>query len=123
MRYILLLFLVPLLLCGCKKEPTREEMAMQAAKAYYDQLLHGDCESFLEGLLHGESVPEEYRAQLLLNVQMYKEQQDKTHGGLKEVRALRASGDTAYISLHYADSTREEIVVPMMEKDNTWYLR
>ena len=49
--------------------------------------------------------------------------ESKEHGGLTEVEALRAKGDTAYLSLHYADSTREEIVVPMMERNNTWYMR
>ena len=123
MKRILLFFIFPLLLCGCKKEVSREEMALQSAKAYYDQLLHGDCESFLAGQLHGDTVPEDYREQMLLNVQMYREQQSKEHGGLTEVEALRAKGDTAYLSLHYADSTREEIVVPMMERNNTWYMR
>ena len=123
MRHGLLLFIIPLLLCGCKKEISREEMAMQAAKAYYNQLLHGDCESFLAGLLHGDTVPEDYKEQMLLNVQMFREQQGKEHGGLTEVKALRAKGDTAFISLHYADSTREEIAVPMIEKNNTWYMK
>lgn len=124
MRHVLtLLAVAQVLLCGCKREISREEMAMQAAKAYYDQLLQGDCESFLAGLLHGDTVPEDYREQMLLNVQMYREQQSKEHGGLKAVEALRAKGDTAFISLHYADSTKEEVAVPMMEKGNTWYMR
>ena len=41
--------LVCLALLGCS-QPTPEELASLAAKGYYDHLIHGEYESFLEGL-------------------------------------------------------------------------
>lgn len=126
---IIPLCLALLAACSTKEEVKEDELALQAAKAYYDQLLQGDCDSFLEGTLHGDSVPSSYREQLLLNTQMYLEKQRKNHGGISEVRALSAKLDSAkleveaFLSVVYADSTKERIVVPMLKKDGIWYMR
>ena len=115
--------------CSSKEEVKQEELALQAAKTYYDQLLQGDCDSFLEGTLQGDSLPPAYRDQLLLNTQMYLEKQRKNHGGISEVRTLSAKLDNAkqeaeaFLSVVYADSTKERILVPMLKKDGIWYMR
>lgn len=130
MRTLIALLFVLMAAVACKNdEPKPEEVALQAAKVYYDQLLHGDYDAYVEGTLKGDSVPPAYRQQLLLNMQMYVEQQKREHKGISEVKALRAVHDSAthtvnaYLGLHYADSVREEIVVPMVEKNGVWYLR
>lgn len=118
-----------LLFAACSKEVKPEEVALQAAKAYYDQLLNGDCNAYVEGSLKGDSVPESYRQQLVLNMQMYMEQQTKAHGGISGVETKRATYDSlthtsnAFLVIAYADSVKEEIVVPMVEKNGVWYLR
>ena len=116
------------LFASCSKEVKQEEIVMQAAKAYYDQLLAGDVNSFVEGTLKGDTLPEDYREQLLLNAQMFLELQQKEHGGIKSIEPVRATCDTtglanAYLVLCYGDSTREEIVVPMVRRNDLWYLR
>ena len=53
------------------------------------------------------------------------------HGGISEVRISPNVGrrDTtlqltyAFLLLCFADSTQEEIVVPMVEKDGQWYMK
>lgn len=118
-----------LLLFACSKEIKPEEVALQAAKTYYDQLLHGDYDAFVAGHLHGDSVPEAYRRQLVLNMKMFMEQQKTEHSGIDSVSPRRAEVDTtahtanAFIILCYSDSTREEVVVPLIEKNGIWYLR
>lgn len=130
MRCVFCFFICVLLFSSCKKEDVRQEdVALQAAKAYYDQLLHGDYDSYVEGCLKGDSVAPVYRHQLLLNAQMFMEQQNSEHNGISEVKTLRAAYDSsahtvdAFLALLYADSTVEEIVVPMVEKNGVWYLR
>ena len=118
---------------------------MTTAQKYYEQLAAGDYNSFVEGSLMGQdSVPEAYKSQMLLNAQMFVERMQKEHNGIKSVKAMRAKVDTiksgvlgasdeadaikeivaqAYLSLGFADSSKEEIVVPMVFKDDVWYLR
>ena len=51
------------------------------------------------------------------------------HSGLAAVQAISAKTDTArhvgraFLMLCFADSTKEEIVVPMVLHDGNWYLK
>ena len=126
----MILLLSGLLAASCSKEEVKpEDVALQAAKAYYDQLLQGDYAAYVDGTLKGDSVPPAYRRQLTLNMQMYMERQNAEYKGIIKVEALRATPDTAlhtvnaFLFVTYADSTKEEIVVPMVEKNGVWYLR
>lgn len=117
-------------LVSCSKEEVKtEDIALQAAKTYYDQLLHGDIDSYVEGTLHGDSIPEAYRQQLVLNMKMFLEQQRKNHKGIDSIRTIRATVDStshtanAFLTFCYSDSTKEEVIVPMIEKDGVWYMR
>lgn len=129
--------LCAVLIASCSKDGVNQaDLALQTAKAYYDQLTAGDIDAFLDGTLKGDTVPEDYKAQLRLNVQMFVEQQQKAHNGLSSVQAVRATCDTIRINpdsllvtaesilvLCYGDSTREEVVVPMIRKNDIWYMR
>ena len=122
--------------CSNKDGMKQEDVALQTAKAYYDQLVNGDYATFVDGTLQNDSIPEDYKAQLILNMQMYIEQQNKAHQGITRVEALRATCDSvklpndstiitaqAFLALCFKDSMREEIVVPMVKKNDIWYLR
>ena len=60
---------------------------------------------------------------------MYVAQQQKERGGICDVAAVGALVDTArhqgnaFVMLTFADSTREEIVVPMVCYNGVWYMR
>ena len=120
--------LVCLALLGCS-QPTPEELASLAAKGYYDHLIHGEYESFLEGI----DLPDdpEYRSQLLNNYRQFMATQQSSRGGIREVRVVRAKTDSiqkqpytnVFLTLCFGDSTNEEIVVPMVEKDGRWRMR
>ncbi len=126
--FILVLGILTLVSCG-KEEIKPGDVALQAAKAYYDQLLAGDYDAFVDGTLKGDSVSPAYRQQLVLNMQMFMERQKKEHKGIVSLTPMRAVADTAkhvaeaFLSVTYADSVREEIVVPMVEKKGIWYMR
>jgi len=59
------LLMAILLLCGCSRQgQSPEEQAGIAAKEYYDRLLAGDIDAFLNGKADIDSVPADYRSQM-----------------------------------------------------------
>lgn len=128
--FLLLTSLLPVLF-GCTKVegPTPDQIAAHAAKVYYEQLLHGDYNSFVDGRYQPTKMPQSYHEQLVANAKMFISQQNKEHKGIKKVEVSDARADTtrhvanAFLTLTYGDSSKEEIVVPMVEKKGVWYMR
>lgn len=116
-------------LTACHEEPNPDDLALQAAKGYYDELLAGNYEAFLNGKATADSMPQNYRNQMILVYRNYMEEQKENHGGLHQVIAVRAQRDTtlhfthAFLLLHFADSTKEEINIPMVEVKGQWKMK
>ena len=119
--------------CG---SATKEELASLAAKGYYDHLIHGEYEQFYEGLDHRTlpdgttlSTDSAYRSQMLDNLRQFMAQQEQAHREVLEVRVSNATTDTVqqltnvFLVLCFADSTNEEIVVPMVERNGAWRMK
>ena len=119
--------------CG---SATKEELASLAAKGYYDHLIHGEYEQFYEGLDHRTlsdgttlSTDSAYRSQMLDNLRQFMAHQEQAHRGVLEVRVSNATTDTVqqltnvFLVLCFADSTNEEIVVPMVERNGAWRMK
>ena len=132
-RLVLLVLLVLLASCA---SPTKEELASLAAKGYYDHLIHGEYEQFYEGLDHRTlsdgttlSTDSAYRSQMLDNLRQFMAQQEQAHRGVLEVRVSNATTDTVqqltnvFLVLCFADSTNEEVVVPMVERNGAWRMK
>ncbi len=124
------------LLVACGSGPSREELASLAAKGYYDHLIHGEYEQFYEGLDHrtlpdGTALSDDdaYRSQMLDNLRQFMAQQEQAHRGVLEVRVSNAATDTVqqltnvFLVLCFADSTNEEVVVPMVERNGAWRMK
>lgn len=115
--------------CSEAEGPKPEDIAAQSAKAYYDGLLHGDVESFVDGHYQPDSIPPGYREQLIANARMYMGQQKDEHGGISQVRISHATADTVrhvasvFLVLDYGDHSSEQIVVPMVQRHHVWYLK
>lgn len=131
-RYcVCLIVLVAMLLiaCGGKSDDNPSEMVGRTAKLYYDNLLHGRYDVFVDGFYRPDSIPGSYRSQLIDNARMYVAQMNDDHHGLARVDLIRATADTArnegraFLLLCFADSTREEIVVPMVRVEKLWMMR
>ena len=109
--------------------PSREELASLAAKGYYQHLIDGDYEHFVEGRVMADSLPEDYRSQLIDSYSQFLAQQQAARGGIKEVSIARAFTDSTQhytsvlLTLSYADSTSEEVVVPMVEHNGRWMMK
>lgn len=109
---------------------SKEELASLAAKGYYEHLINGEYEKFLEG--KAGLNPHEgdgYWSQLLDNCHQFMRQQENSHRGVREVRVVNAKTDTiqkytnVFMVLCFGDSTNEEIVVPMVEHDGRWFMK
>ena len=64
-----------------------------------------------------------------INAKMFVEQQQDEHKGMVKVIVLSAKADTAhhvadvFLQVVYGDSTKEQIVVPMVEVKDAWKMR
>ena len=132
-KFAVIVLLAVLAACG---SATKEELASLAAKGYYDRLIHGEYEQFYEGmdqrtLSDGTTLSDEavYRSQMLDNLRQFMARQAQEHRGVLEVRVSNATTDTVqqltnvFLVLCFADSTNEEIVVPMVERQGTWRMK
>jgi len=128
-KLVYLVLLVSLAQWAACSSPTREELASLAAKGYYQHLIEGDFDHFLEGRVMADSLPDDYRSQLIDGYSQFLAQQVKTRGGINEVRISRAFTDSTQqytsvlLMLCYGDSTTEEVVVPMVEHDGRWMMK
>lgn len=109
---------------------TKEELASLAAKGYYDHLIHGEYDQFYEGMDQRELTNvADYRSQMLDNLRQFMAHQEKEHHGILEVRVSNATTDTVqqftnvFLVLCFGDSTNEEIVVPMVERNGSWRMK
>lgn len=125
------LFLAVLLLSSCSenKETDHGAIAAEAAKHYYENLISGKYKQFLEGMNLPDKLPESYERQMLENFKAFAKRQDKQRKGIKKVSIrsvkffAKDSTASAFLLLHYGDSTTEQIVVPMLKKHGLWYMR
>ena len=128
MKSLLWVVFALLVVASCS-DPTPEDLASLAAKGYYDHLIHGEYEEFLEGKAGVEGLSDNYRNQLLTTYRQFMAQQNQAHHGIREVRISRATTDTiqhltsVFLVLCYGDSVNEEIVVPMVEQGRGWRMK
>ena len=127
-----ILIAVALLLAACggkKQDIDQGKLAAKAAKHYYEQLLKGDYEAFLNNENRTNNLPDNYRKQLLLNLKQFVAQQDSVHHGIDSITLgashFSAKDNTASVFLlfYYGDKTTEQVVVPMVKERGKWILR
>ena len=123
-----LVLLACLVLGAACSSPSKEELASLAAKGYYQHLIEGDYNHFLEGRELADSLPDDYRTQLIDGYHQFMAQQ-QDRGGITEVRVSRAYTDSTQqytsvmLMLCYGDSTTEEVIVPMVERNGRWMMK
>lgn len=120
---------VLLSIASCMNEKKVDFAAANTAKTYYDYLINGRYEQFVNGMDFPEQIPGGYREQLVLNAKMFVEEQQEMHKGLSDVRVVNCVNDStnkgahAYLLLVFKDSVMEEIVVPMVKRDGQWFMK
>lgn len=117
------------LACACSEEKRDDNAAARAAKEYYDHLVAGRYVEYLNGFADTDSFPASYREQLLANAKQFMAQQQEAHDGIVNIRIVATATDSvtrltdAFIMLCFGDSAKEEIVVPMTERNGQWKMR
>ena len=128
MRKLVYLILI-VIVVACSTGVSREEQAALAAKGYYTHLVQGEYEQFVEGRFMADSLPADYRSQLIEGYKQFIAQQLEARKGIQEVSVSRAYTDSlagytnVLLMLCYGDSTTEEVVVPMVERDGRWMMK
>ena len=129
-RTLLFISAALLLLAACgRKQPDPGEVMDRVAKAYYDYLIQGNYEAYVDGFYQPDSIPGSYREQLIANAKMFVGLMDEQHKGLKSVSLASAKADTArhagsaFLIMQFGDGTKEEVLVPMTEHNGNWMLR
>lgn len=113
--------------CSSHAEPA--DVAAHAAKQYYDYLLEGKYEAFVDGQYRPDSISDSFRQELVMNAKMFMGQQQREHRGLLETRIVNCDIDSTlheasvFLAFCYGDSTTEQVCVPMVEADGVWFLR
>lgn len=125
---ISLLIVVVISFVSCTKQKT-EDLAAKAAKEYYENLINGKYDLYVDGTANTYNIPKEYREQLITNVKQFAAVQKEERGAIKNVRVVNSTYNKkknvadVYMVVCYADSASEEIVVPMIEKKGKWLMR
>ena len=117
------------LLLACSQANKTDFAAANAAKGYYDLLLKGKADKFVEGMNMPERIPDSYRSQLEANAKMFIGQQNDEHRGIKRVEVVNCVNDSvgtaaeAFLLFCFGDSTVEEVVVPMVKRNGKWLMK
>jgi hypothetical protein len=104
-------------------------MASLAAKGYYEHLVNGEYDEFLDGKAGSDSLPDAYRQQLLSGYKQFVSQQNILHNGINEIRVVNARRDSilnytnVFLMLCFGDSTNEQVSVPMIEHNGIWRMK
>ena len=128
MKKILIVILLAAAFTACSSRHP-EKQAAKAAKQCYDLLLSGRYDAFVAAKTNTDSLPPEYREQLVTNIKMFAAQMDAEHKGMREVRIVNcvASDDgrsaNAFLAVCFGDSTIEEVVVPMVGQGGKWKMK
>ncbi len=115
--------------CHRSEGPNPGDIAAQTAKVYYEYLLQGKPEQWVDGFIRNDSIPRSYRRQLVDNARMFMGQQSTDHGGLKSVSVrgsqFNPSDSTAIaiLGFQYAEGDSEQVAVPMVCAGGVWYMK
>ena len=113
---------------SCSQEK-HDFAAANAAKEYYDMLIDGKFDGFVDGMNYANPIPDSYREQLEMNARMFVNELNEDRKGLREVRVINCVTDSvlpaanAYLMLCFGDSTFEQVVVPMVKRDGRWWMK
>lgn len=127
--FLLIAAVAGLSACHRSKGPNPGDIAAQAAKVYYEYLLQGKPEQWVDGFIRKDSIPSSYRRQLVDNAIMFMGRQKEEHGGLKSVSVRSSqfnqadSTAIAILGFQYAEGDSEQVAVPMVCVGGVWYMK
>lgn len=117
------------MMAACSRTVDQEQLVANTALLYCQYLIDGKYDDFVAGIDQRVQPAAGYTEQLRDNAKMFVAAQAKTRGGLVGIDVAGAEVSpkehtaAAFILLHYADSTMEQVVLPMVERDGVWLMR
>ena len=117
------------MMAACSRTVDQEQLVANTAMLYCQYLIDGKYDDFVAGIDQRVEPAAGYAEQLRANAKMFVAAQAKTRGGVVGINVTGAEVSpkehtaAAYILLHYADSTKEQVVLPMVERDGVWFMR
>lgn len=127
---LLKMAVVAAMLMSCGGNPVdQKQLVATTAQLYYQYLLEGKYDDFVEGMDFHMTPSPGYKEQLRANAKMFVHQQEKAHKGVASIHVSGAEVDernhaaNVYLVFCYGDSTSEQVVVPMVERDKLWRMR
>ena len=121
------LFVLVILLMTIACSGDDHSRARRAAEKSYEYLQKGKYEQFVGEIAYADSMSDDYRAQMVDLVHEYSAMLQRQHGDMTEVTAV---GDTiigeqahVYLQITFADSTSEEVGVPMVKVGKKWKMQ
>lgn len=115
--------------CAKKEDFPQEDVVANTAKLYYQYLIEGKYSDFVAGMDRHVERSQNDERQLVENAKLYVQQMKQQHQGLKSVDIVSSKVDTVqhmamvFLMMEFADNTKEQVLVPMVEKDNIWLMR
>lgn len=132
MKHRLYLLAIAALLISCNgNKPERDyhgEMRAAADK-YYTLLMDGRYEDFVDGLYTPDSLPADYRSQLVDAVAQYRINETQRRGGLEGFQVVGDSlgpdscSGFVTIQLLFGDKSTEEILLPLVDDQGVWKMK
>ena len=121
---------------SCHHEPTSEELTQRALEAAkneaaeaYSHLVEGRYEQYLDCRADMSEAPDDYRRQLIDAYSQHMAQLNNAHRGIATYTVINARMDSSlqvaqvFINVTFADSTQEEILIPMVERNDRWLMK
>ena len=108
---------------------TPEEQASLAAKGYYEHLIEGDWDAYMEGVNGADGAPVDYVEQLRASAKQYVQSLKQLHQGVQSIEVASIRTDSTlqctqvFLVLNFGDATHEEICVPMVENNGRWRMK
>ena len=115
-----------LFLVACSGGLYTHEAAREAAESYYSMLIKGDYKGFVNGYADAESLPADFRSQLVDATAQFMANDDMR--SLMNVSAISDSlsaDSTAVVmlQLQFSDSTFEQIELSLILQEDGWKMR
>ena len=124
---IILSFVVIAGVMSCSDLSREQRRVRKAAEKCYEYLKNEKYDKFVDEIAYADSMSEDYREQMVDLLRDYAASETQRHGKLSDVKV---TGDTiignqahVYLQVVYADSTSEEIGLPMVKVGKKWKMQ
>jgi len=112
---------------ACSGLSREQRRVRRAAKHDYELLRKGKYEKFVREIAYVDSMSDDYRSQMTDLIHEHAAALEQKHGRITSVKAVNdiISGDQAQVFLQvaFADSTCEEIGLPMVKVGKKWRMQ